>query len=879
MDPVAPQQYERTLHRRDFGVLSFGSLRITVSTLDLDDSTKYCTTAGGTSPDFTGNTVTCTAADVFTADKKSILLNNVLPAATAKLSTMLQVDQSTANIVVPTNLCSRVTKPAAHSTTGVSNTDFVLYVSAGPTSGSTMAWASYCTLDQYHRPIAGVANFGPSYISWSSTSSSSNAELVATAVHEMLHALGFSQTFYMNYFVGGTSTTVTRTMRGKTVTLLTTPYVASVTRTFFGCDTLEGAEMEDEGGSGSAMSHWDRRMYRDELMAAAGGTYFSVVTLAYFKDTGLYNVNFNTAEAMAFGASAGCGFLTTKCNTVTGGKDTFWCFDEKVTSACTFDKKGIGYCNVQTDTTALPSYFQYFSNPLQGGPLFVDRCPYIQPYSNRICTDTVTTTTEDLRLGYAFGSNSRCITTSGGSTSSTGLVQQGLVSSGSPYRCLLLRCPNGVRLEIQIGGSTTWLQCPVDGSAGSINPPSGYVGLILCPAASSICDASISTGTFTTTTVPPVTVGTAVSTTTAATVTAPPTTTAVGTTATPTTTETPRTVAPIATVPTSDLKIYQLVTYMALAQITSSVKSALEAELVRVLNNAATVSVSSVIVGTGTLQGGTIIRISAGSLTLSQATMLNLLALQVANTSSSLVTTYRLVQSKSVTVVPDCTLVCSANGTASAYRNDENTACGCTCKNQFVGTYCSTCPARYSGALCNMCASGLVGYPSCTTQSTCDEPVTPRYSEALTTTCSAAIRSTVILAESACAQVQCSCLGGAIDSGGTCRTSQSSSLCQELVCAGKRRECKYQYKLARMREVASDCSGDLTAYMQGALVSRQWCVFDACIDSRLNCPADTVAAACSDNQTVYRGSSASRSRSSLVACVVASLLFAVFAAL
>ena len=46
-----------------------------------------------------------------------------------------------------------------------------------------------CRTDQYDRPIAGHANFGPNRIS---TSPLARASQVATAVHEISHALGWS---------------------------------------------------------------------------------------------------------------------------------------------------------------------------------------------------------------------------------------------------------------------------------------------------------------------------------------------------------------------------------------------------------------------------------------------------------------------------------------------------------------------------------------------------------------------------------------------------------------------------------------------------------------------------------------------------------------
>lgn len=58
----------------------------------------------------------------------------------------------------------------------------------------------------------------------------------------------------------------------------------------FDCDTLDGAKLEDEGGSGTAGSHWESRMFMGEIMvgksAASSRDVLSNVTLALAEDSG-----------------------------------------------------------------------------------------------------------------------------------------------------------------------------------------------------------------------------------------------------------------------------------------------------------------------------------------------------------------------------------------------------------------------------------------------------------------------------------------------------------------------------------------------------------------------------------------------------------------
>ena len=88
---------------------------------------------------------------------------------------------------IPCTGCT--TSPAG---AGASNTDFVLYVSAVSTascSGGTLAYAATCQRDQNDRPIFGYANFCPASLD---TAAAAWLTQRSTAVHEILHALGFS---------------------------------------------------------------------------------------------------------------------------------------------------------------------------------------------------------------------------------------------------------------------------------------------------------------------------------------------------------------------------------------------------------------------------------------------------------------------------------------------------------------------------------------------------------------------------------------------------------------------------------------------------------------------------------------------------------------
>ena len=52
----------------------------------------------------------------------------------------------------------------------------------------------------------------------------------------------------------------------KTAHMLVTPRVRREVRRHFKCSALEGGELEDQGDFGTAMTHWEKRVFGDEAM-------------------------------------------------------------------------------------------------------------------------------------------------------------------------------------------------------------------------------------------------------------------------------------------------------------------------------------------------------------------------------------------------------------------------------------------------------------------------------------------------------------------------------------------------------------------------------------------------------------------------------------
>lgn len=98
--------------------------------------------------------------------------------------------------------------------------------------------------------------------------------------------------------------------------MIVTPKVKEVTRAHFGCSTAEGMELENEGGSGSKGSHWERLLLSNEAMTASDipNAAFSKFTLALLEDSGWYAPVYEKAMPFYWGANDGCDFLHKACN-------------------------------------------------------------------------------------------------------------------------------------------------------------------------------------------------------------------------------------------------------------------------------------------------------------------------------------------------------------------------------------------------------------------------------------------------------------------------------------------------------------------------------------------------------------------------------------
>ncbi|XP_068185627.1 leishmanolysin-like peptidase isoform X2 [Antennarius striatus] len=321
---------------------------------------------------------------------------------------------------------------------GVEGSDFVLYVSGLTTERcgqeNIVAYAAYCQLEaELDRPVAGYANLCPAMIS----SQPQDFEgMLSTVKHEVLHALGFSAGLFAFFhdeegkpltprFASGLpafneslglyqwSDSVVRTVsrlwdvRGgrmvrHQVQVLVTPRVVEEARRHFDCPILEGMELENQGGTGTELNHWEKRLLENEAMTGSHtqNRVFSRLTLALMEDSGWYRADYSLAQRLDWGRGLGCDFAMKSCK--------FWMERQKhrrqsvspycdtvraspLQLSCRHDQLAVAVCNLQRYTQELPADYQYFDvipgvaadqlSSFGGSVEIADFCPFSQEFS------------------------------------------------------------------------------------------------------------------------------------------------------------------------------------------------------------------------------------------------------------------------------------------------------------------------------------------------------------------------------------------------------------------------------------------------------------------------------------------------------------------
>ena len=356
------------------------------------------------------------------------------------------------------------------------NNDVIIFPSFSSSLGqNVLAAAGYCLTyrveSNKYRPVAGVLLINDTL---SFEKQNTKEYLKNLLLHEMTHILIFSPQLMENWGLIG---------KKNSISYVTSNNVVIKARQHFNCATITGIPLENQGGQGSAGSHWEARYMLGDYMISTNyiDNTISDITIALFEDSGIYDVEYYSGGLFKFGKNRGCSFLNNKC--ITNGKPLTEEFCITAQPMCSQSRTSKASCAIYKYKNPVPSEYQYFSDPNLGGFLPVNYCPVANDqdsdttYNPSNCK--IGTSALEADFGENFGDKSFCFLSSLlPSSSSLNTTYQSI--------CYEVKCnPSSKTITVKVGSST--VTCPTNG--GNINNPSGFKGYINCPKYYDICDA------------------------------------------------------------------------------------------------------------------------------------------------------------------------------------------------------------------------------------------------------------------------------------------------------------------------------------------------------------------------------------------------------
>jgi len=374
---------------------------------------------------------------------------------------------------------------------------------------------------------------------------------VSFVVHETLHALGFSESDIAWFrdvdgqplthrdeqgrppfdasagpqggWLPSAALVDTSNATGRVVKRVTTPRVVTEAQKHFGCESMTGLALEDQGDFGTRFGHWESRLLQSEGMTGSRDgqehAAFSSMTLAFFEDSGWYLPDYSWAGDLTWGHRSftrdGCSFVAETClNQAEGGgpptpiDPNHFCVGEggqEQKLHCTQDLRAVALCPLAQYESPLPLWARHFEDDdTRGGPSqMTNFCPIWMPFerlapngrplnATSLCTDPSNDVAEYNYFGEVYGEDSRCMASS--------LLEDGYVFDDSrppSGRCYRRECVtaegddphadyDAVIVHLQ-GGQQ--VRCGVS-DGGKWKTVEGMNGQLRCPHVAQVCFGS-----------------------------------------------------------------------------------------------------------------------------------------------------------------------------------------------------------------------------------------------------------------------------------------------------------------------------------------------------------------------------------------------------
>ena len=250
---------------------------------------------------------------------------------------------------------------------------------------STLASAGPRYVTGTGQPIVGVVNINTN-VNYSKINSKEYFQSII--LHEFTHILGFLNGYFGEYMHSLFSRVDEYNI---TKYYVNSTKLVNVARKYYNCSEIDGVELEESGGGGTAGSHWEARILLGDYMN--GVIYpeeqvISEFTLALLEDTGYYKANYYTGGLMRYGKNKGCDFVKKRC--VNEDHEINPDFENEfydsisssfsIEASCSSGRQSRTYYAWWEYLSELPKHYQYFSDPFVGGFAPTDYCPVTREY-------------------------------------------------------------------------------------------------------------------------------------------------------------------------------------------------------------------------------------------------------------------------------------------------------------------------------------------------------------------------------------------------------------------------------------------------------------------------------------------------------------------
>ena len=356
------------------------------------------------------------------------------------------------------SLCGMKT-PRILQTTGVI-ADYIILFNSRVEESNIVASSKYCFLaSTTRRPLIATSNFNRHALKEANGDVLLHERNTYLLIHEMMHTFGFSNNLYQ-FFIDGNGHPLDGHIKsidinGKRHTVIDVHPLTQKLREHYGCLSIPGAIMENDGRTGTANSHFERKFFLYETMTSGNllGRRVSEFSLALLEGSGWYIPDYSYAEPFFFGQGQGCDFIYKQCDSRPQFSE--YCSNGR---GCSPHGRSGGFC--QSDPRS-------------------DDCKYYYPIEENDCENSqglaAYTRLPNLQT-YGRDAGSKCF---------TGTLNTMTSNEESTSFCFKFICSEdeqGTQLHVNLGNEK--LVCEKEGEI----KVDGYYGHIDCPDPLTFCN-------------------------------------------------------------------------------------------------------------------------------------------------------------------------------------------------------------------------------------------------------------------------------------------------------------------------------------------------------------------------------------------------------